>query len=140
GTTHHCGARAEGTDAVAQIGGGGMQHPDPRHRHAQRIGRDLSHDGLDALADRGRPDIDRDRAVGLDFHAGVFARTRTAAFDEAGDTHAVIAAVYQPSVQAHLLGPAELRNAEVEGARGIAAVALSLAVARFRDDRRAPLA
>src|SRR5262249_16959088 len=45
----------------------------------------------------------------------------------------------QPSVQAHLLGPAELRNAEVEGASVIAAVALSLAEAVVGYDRGEPI-
>src|SRR5262252_1877663 len=105
----------------------------------QRIGRNLPHDGLDALADCRRPNIDRDRAVGLDLHAGVLARTRATAFDKTGDTDAMIAAVDQSPVQAHFFGPAELRNAAVECARIVAAVALGLAEAVIRHDRREPI-
>src|SRR5262249_45565333 len=61
-----------------------------------------------------------------------------AALDEAGDANAVIAAIDQLSVEAHLLGPAKLGDAAVERAGIVTAVALGLAETVIGYDRGQP--
>ena len=124
---HHGRARPVGAEAFRQIGGRAVIDADAFERQLQCVGGDLPQDGLDPLPDRRGADIDRDSAIGLDRDTGALARSRRAALDEAGDAEAMIASLDQPALQRFLLAPARLRDAAVEGAGIIAAVALGLA-------------
>src|SRR5579859_1558060 len=68
----------------------------------------------------------------------MLARPRAAALDEAGDAEAMMAALDQVAVEGRLVGPAELRDGAVEGARVVAAVALCLTEAVVRHDGGEP--
>ncbi len=72
----------------------------------------------------------------LDLDARVLARARAAALDEAGDAEAVIAAVDQLALERELFVPARFREAAVERAGIVAAVAGGLAEAVVRPHRR----
>ena len=109
---------------------------DPLDRHLERVGGDLRHDGLDALPDARRSHIDRERAVALDDDARILARAGRAAFDEAGNAEAVIAAVDQLAVERQLVVPAGIRDATIERAGIVAAVARGVAEAVVRAHRR----
>ena len=99
-------ARAEGAAAVGHGVGVAGDHAHARHRHAQRRGGDLAHDGVGALALLGDADRADDAAVGLELDdAGVLQRDRRAAdavvavrarrgaLDEAGDADAAVDAL-----------------------------------------------
>ena len=85
GAAHHRGARTKRAEAFVQVGRRSVKDPDAFHRNFQRIGGDLHAYGFQPLADDRGADIDGDRPVAFEHHAGIFPRTDAAAFDEAGD-------------------------------------------------------
>src|SRR5262245_30161748 len=100
-----------------------MQDADLRHRQLERIGCDLREHRLDALPDRGRPDIDRD-TLPIDLDARVLARARSTALDEAGDPEAMVAPVDQLALKRALVLKAGFGEALIERGGIVAAVAL----------------
>ena len=108
---HHDRARVIGAVAVARHrwSSRGSTRLMRVHRHFERVGGDLREHRLDALPDRRRADVDRDRAVALRAPA---ARSRVGPAAPpsmiAADRDAVVAAVDQLALQLRLLGPADL--------------------------------
>src|SRR5258706_12738305 len=100
-----------------------MQNADSVRGDFERVGGDLGEDRLDALADGGRSDIDRYRAIPFDRHFRIFARTGTSSLDEAADTQTMIAAIDELALQRAFFLPARLAKTLIEGAGIIAAVA-----------------
>src|ERR1051326_7761293 len=70
------------------------------HRQAERVGGDLQAHGLEALPDARRADEYRHLALLVDDDACALARAGRAAFDEAGDADAGIAAVDETALDA----------------------------------------
>ena len=134
---HHDRARAVRAVALPHVAGRAViDAADALHRQFERIGGDLREHRLDALPDRRRADIDRDRAVGLELEPHVLARAGAAALEVATDADAVIAAVDQPALQRRLLAPAEFGEAAVERHAIIAAVGCGLDLERHHPGQR----
>ena len=109
---------------------------DAVERHLQRIGSNLREDRLDPLPDTRRADIDRDRAVGLQHHAGVLARAGRTALDVATHRQAVVTAVDQLALQRGLLAPADLGQAAVERDAVVAGVGFGRDIERHHGGER----
>src|SRR3546814_6552829 len=88
-----------GAPAFLYVGRRSVKQADAVEGQLERVGGNLHHDRLEALPHGGGADIDGDRAVVLQDHAGVLTRTRGAALDEACDSEAVIEAVDQPALE-----------------------------------------
>ncbi len=97
-------------------------------RKLGRVGGDLSHDRFQPLPHRGGPQIDGERAVGLEHQSRVLARPRRATLDEAADGKALIVAIDQLTAELALFGPAKFLHAEIEHRVIVAAVELRRAV------------
>src|SRR5437763_9470842 len=129
GAAHHDAARRKGAEAFLHVVGRAVEHAaDAIHRHAERVGRDLREDGLEALAVGRRAGVDGERSIAVQHEPRALARTRRAALDIAADADAVVAAVDQLAAELGLLVPAELRQAALERRAVVAAVALALRV------------
>src|SRR5215471_7443409 len=101
-----------------------MQDTNLLVRHLGRVRRDLGHDGLQSLADRGRTKIHRQRAVRLQDQARLFLWSRGAALDEAPDREPMIITVDQPAAELFLSLPIELSKAPIEHRVVVATVKL----------------
>src|SRR5690606_10376537 len=101
-------------EALAQVGRRAVAYADAVHRQAGLVGRDLGQHGQQALPQVRRADVDGERAVFLDLQAGALADATAAAFDEAADGDAVVAALHQLALQRQLVVPAELLQAAVQ--------------------------
>ena len=123
---HHHRARMEGTEAFLEIRGRAVQHADLFHRQVERLGGDLRAHGFQALPDVGRADVNGGTAAPVELDARVLARPGGAAFDEARQRHAVVAALHHAPVELHLLRPIELRQAAIQRRGVIAAIELLL--------------
>src|SRR5256714_14721644 len=103
-----------------------MQDAHLPERHAEGVRRDLRHHRFETLSDRSRADINRHRAICLDFEPRRLLRTGSAALDKAGDGDAVVAPVDLAVLQRTLFLPAKLGEAAFEGFAIIATVALGI--------------
>src|SRR3954471_19978721 len=126
----------EGTESFLEQRGRPMEHANLLDRQSERLGRDLRADGLQTLADVRRADGDRCTAVVVELDARVLARTRGAAFDEAGARGAVVAAVDHLAIELRFLLPAELREAALERCGIVARVELLLLFRRSHNRER----
>ena len=88
-----------------------MQYAHLPERHTERVRGDLRHHRFEALPDRSRADIDRDRAIRLEVEPRRLLRTGSAALDKAGNGDAVVAPVDLAALQRTLILPAELDEA-----------------------------
>src|SRR5439155_24980750 len=99
----------ERAEAFLEIRRRAVKHADLLDRHLQGIRGDLGAHGFQSLADARRADEERDAAIVIERKARVFPRTRCAAFDEATDGDAVVAARDEFSLQFLLFSPTELQ-------------------------------
>src|SRR6185437_16300431 len=98
---HHGDTRGEGAHAAGDAVGLAVHDVDGLVGGAERLGTDLRHHGLDALADRGVAGDDLD-AVLFDLDADRVERTEPALLDEHGDTGADLLALRAPRLYAGL--------------------------------------
>ena len=85
---HHRGARGVRADAEGDAVGLAVDHAAVLVIDAERVGGDLRHDGLEALAERGAAGDDFDHAGRVDGNFHAVGRTEPALFDEHGDADA----------------------------------------------------
>ena len=87
---------------------------DALHGDFERVGGDLGEHRLEPLPDRGRADMNREHAVGLEHQPRAFLRPGGTALDEAAEPEPVIASIDQLALQLFLFAPADLGQAAFE--------------------------
>src|SRR5205085_1354593 len=133
---HHHRTRMEGTESFLEQRGRPMEDANLLDRQSERLGRDLRAYRLQTLADVRRADVDGCTALVIELDARVLARAGRAAFDEAGDRRAVVAAIDQLAIQLRFLLPAEFREAALERRGIVAGVELLLLFRRSHSRER----